>query len=214
MKEFKYMMRKISKKFDIITLNILIFCVLYIIVIFPFKFSTFGFDYFNNIKKGYGIDVYNNNYQLNDDEQKYIIHELNGVNIFNLAFFKVKNVSVIIPFDIKDGISYGKINIDVEIEKYDGEKIKQLVNSCVSNTEKVNKVDIDSNNISISFSRRLIGINNICKSGICLIFLNANNQAKRMFNFKLCVRFIIIIIILILINLLAYFVDDKHKNSD
>ena len=199
------------KKWDIIILNFLLFCVLYVILVVPFKISTFGFDYFNNIKSGYGIDVHFDNYQLNKAEQRYIVNELNGVNIFDTTFFKVKNVSVIIPFDIKDGISYGNINIDIEIKKYDESKTQKIINSSVNDAEKANKIDVNNNYISISFSRRLIGINTICEKDICSIFVNATKRAKNTFNFKLFVRFVFIIIILVIINLLINHMDNRNK---
>ena len=200
------------KKLDIIILNFLLFCVLYVILVVPFKISTFGFDYFNNIKSGYGIDVHFDNYQLNKAEQRYIVNELNGVNIFDTTFFKVKNVSVIIPFDIKDGISYGNINIDIEIEKYDKSKVEKIINSSVNNAEKVNKIDVNNNYISILFSRQLIGINTICENKICSIFVNATKYEKNIFNFKLLIRFALIVIILVIINLLINYIDNRNKN--
>lgn len=202
------------KKLDIILLNFFLLCVLYVILIVPFKLKSFGFDYFNNIKSGYGIDVHFDNYRLNKAEQRYIVNELNDVNIFDKSFFKVKKITVMIPFDIKDGISYGNINIDVEIEKYDDNKIKKIINSSTSKFEKVNKVDINNDHISLLFSRRLIGINTICETEICSIFVNATRYAKNIFNFKLFVRFVLIIIILVIINLLINYVDNRNKNKN
>ena len=206
------MVGDIMKKWDIIILNFLLFCVLYVILVVPFKISTFGFDYFNNIKSEYGIDVQFDNYQLNKAEQRYIVNELNGVNIFDTTLLKVRNVSVIIPFDIKDGISYGNINIDIEIKKYDESKTQKIINSSVNDAEEVNKVDINKNYISISFSRRLIGINTICKKDICSIFVNATKYAKDNFNFRLFIRFVLIVIILVIINLLINYKDNKNKS--
>lgn len=200
------------KKWDIVLLDFLIFCVLYVFLIVPFKISSFGFDYFNNINSGYGIDVNIDNYHLNKVEQKYIVNELNDVNIFDMSFFKVRKVSVIIPFDIKDGISYGNINIDIEIEKYDKSKVEKIINSSVNNAEKVNKIDVNNNYISILFSRQLIGINTICENKICSIFVNATKYEKNIFNFKLLIRFALIVIILVIINLLINYIDNRNKN--